>query len=222
MTLDEVERVAVTTAPGLAGALSGLSVAKALAWHGGYRSSSSTTSRAMSPPSTSRRTRSSRPSCACSRAGHDAPRRARAGQLAPPRDDARRCSREAFDKEPVCSARVPGRCRDRPTRARGRPSRRSRSWLPGCPGSTSVLGLKTALLYTVRDLREAEAARQADLAASYERAIVRALAGRAYEAAEQTSRASPSSAESRPTAACARLFPRRASLHSRCARTTLR
>jgi N6-L-threonylcarbamoyladenine synthase len=56
---------------------------------------------------------------------------------------------------------------------------------PGCNFSFS--GLKTALLYTVRDLGEEEAARRrADLAASYQRAIVRALVERTREAAEAT------------------------------------
>jgi len=57
--------------------------------------------------------------------------------------------------------------------------------VPGLDFSFS--GLKTALLYTVRDLstRELEA-RRADLAASYQRAIVRALVGRTLEASEQT------------------------------------
>jgi N6-L-threonylcarbamoyladenine synthase len=47
----------------------------------------------------------------------------------------------------------------------------------------SFAGLKTALLYTVRDLGEAEAGRRAaDLAASYERAIVESLMGRVERA----------------------------------------
>ena len=51
----------------------------------------------------------------------------------------------------------------------------------------SFSGLKTALLYTVRELAEGELeARRADLAASYQRAIVRALVGRLRAAAEQT------------------------------------
>jgi N6-L-threonylcarbamoyladenine synthase len=51
----------------------------------------------------------------------------------------------------------------------------------------SFSGLKTALLYATRDLAEDElAARKADLAASYQRAIVRALVGRVREAAAQT------------------------------------
>src|SRR6185436_17253072 len=50
----------------------------------------------------------------------------------------------------------------------------------------SFSGLKTALLYAVRDLPEEELeARRADLAASYQRAIVTALNDRATEAAER-------------------------------------
>jgi N6-L-threonylcarbamoyladenine synthase len=51
----------------------------------------------------------------------------------------------------------------------------------------SFAGLKTALLYKVRDLGEDEAgARRADLAASYQRAIVEALARRVERALERT------------------------------------
>jgi N6-L-threonylcarbamoyladenine synthase len=51
----------------------------------------------------------------------------------------------------------------------------------------SFAGLKTALLYKVRDLGEAEAAaRRADLAASYQHAVVEALARRCERALEQT------------------------------------
>ena len=54
---------------------------------------------------------------------------------------------------------------------------------PGRGLDFSFSGLKTALLYTVRDLGEAEAARRrADLAASYQRAIVDALTARTREA----------------------------------------
>jgi N6-L-threonylcarbamoyladenine synthase len=57
--------------------------------------------------------------------------------------------------------------------------------VPGLDFSFS--GLKTALLYAVRDLEPEELERRrADLAASYQRAIVRALVGRTREAAEQT------------------------------------
>jgi len=51
----------------------------------------------------------------------------------------------------------------------------------------SFAGLKTALLYRVRELGEAESERRrADLAASYQRAIVEALALRVERALEQT------------------------------------
>ena len=57
--------------------------------------------------------------------------------------------------------------------------------VPGLDFSFS--GLKTALLYAVRDLPEGELeCRRPDLAASYQRAIVNALVGRAGEAAVQT------------------------------------
>ena len=58
----------------------------------------------------------------------------------------------------------------------------------GVPGlDFSFAGLKTSLLYKVRDLGEEEAARRrADLAASYQRAIVEALARRVERALEQT------------------------------------
>jgi N6-L-threonylcarbamoyladenine synthase len=50
----------------------------------------------------------------------------------------------------------------------------------------SFSGLKTALLYVVRDLGAGADERRADLAASYQRAIVSALAGRARRAQEET------------------------------------
>ena len=53
----------------------------------------------------------------------------------------------------------------------------------------SFSGLKTSLLYTVRDLGDAAVGeRRADLAASYQRAIVLALARRLRQAAERGSR----------------------------------
>jgi tRNA N6-adenosine threonylcarbamoyltransferase len=57
--------------------------------------------------------------------------------------------------------------------------------VPGLDFSFS--GLKTALLYAVRELRPAELERRrADFAASYQRAIVRALVERTLEGAERT------------------------------------
>jgi N6-L-threonylcarbamoyladenine synthase len=59
--------------------------------------------------------------------------------------------------------------------------------VPGLDFSFS--GLKTALLYAVRELAEDELPeRRADLAASYQHAIVRALVERVREAAEKTGR----------------------------------
>jgi len=58
--------------------------------------------------------------------------------------------------------------------------------LPGSGLDFSFSGLKTALLYTVRDLGEAETEqRSADLAASYQRAIVESLLARTREALER-------------------------------------
>ena len=50
----------------------------------------------------------------------------------------------------------------------------------------SFSGVKTALLYAVRDLGSGAEARKADLAASYQRAIVRALVERTRMAAAQS------------------------------------
>jgi N6-L-threonylcarbamoyladenine synthase len=59
--------------------------------------------------------------------------------------------------------------------------------LPGDGLDFSFSGLKTALLYKVRDLGEEEAGRRrADLAASYQRAIVDALTKRVRQALERT------------------------------------
>jgi N6-L-threonylcarbamoyladenine synthase len=59
--------------------------------------------------------------------------------------------------------------------------------LPGEGLDFSFSGLKTALLYKVRDLGDEETARRrADLAASYQRAIVDALTARVRQALEQS------------------------------------
>ena len=74
----------------------------------------------------------------------------------------------------------------------------------------SFAGLKTALLYRVRDLGEEQSVRRrADLAAAYQRAIVEALMIRVRRALAQTGRSGWRSAvASRRTGRCAR--PRRA------------
>ena len=95
--------------------------------------------------------------------------------------------------------------------------------VPGLDFSFS--GLKTALLYATRDLAPAELERRrADLAASYQRAIVRALVGRVREAAARDRGApgSPSSAASRRTPSSARRSPTPPSRPSRSQPTTPR
>ena len=68
---------------------------------------------------------------------------------------------------------------------RGARSGRSRPFDRGM--DFSFAGLKTALLYLVRELGEAETERRrADLAASYQHAVVEALAGRVERALERT------------------------------------
>ena len=94
--------------------------------------------------------------------------------------------------------------------------------VPGLDFSFS--GLKTALLYAVRELSEDElAARRADLAASYQRAIVTALVGRLRRgpSARETGR-SPSSAALPPTRSSAPPCRMHASPRSRSPRTTPR
>jgi N6-L-threonylcarbamoyladenine synthase len=192
-TLDDVDRVAVTQGPGLIGALLvGLSAGKALAWSrqlplvgvdhlDGHIASLYLQPNALEPPFL----------CLLASGGHtlllDVHSHTEREVLGTTRDDA---AGEAFDK----GARLLGL---------GYPGGREIDRLAkeGNPGAYdfpiaridgldfSFSGLKTALLYAVRDLDETElAARRADLAASYQRAIVRALAGRTREAAEQTGR----------------------------------
>ena len=93
----------------------------------------------------------------------------------------------------------------------------------------SFAGLKTALLYRVRELGDAEAERlRADLAASYQRAIVEALALRVERAlqADRVSSGWRSAAAWPPTAPCVSGWPVSAwdltSRRGRCAPTTRR
>jgi len=191
VTLDEVEKIAVTQGPGLIGALLvGLAAAKALAWSRrlplvpvdhlqGHVASLYLRPLDLQPPFT----------CLLASGGHtlllDVRGHTEQRVLGTTLDDA---SGEAFDK----GARLLGL---------GYPGgqeidRLAREGDPGAydfpvarvPGlDFSFSGLKTALLYATRDLAPEElAARRADLAASYQRAIVRALVGRVQEAAKQT------------------------------------
>ena len=188
---ESLDAVAVTQGPGLIGALLvGLSAAKALAWANrlplipvnhlhGHVASLYLEPEPVEPPFL----------CLLASGGHtlliDVAERGGFRVLGTTLDDA---AGEAFDK----GARLLGL---------GYPGGAAIDRLAGegdadayefpvarVPGlDFSFSGLKTALLYAVRDLAEDEAERRrADLAASYQRAIVRALVERTHEAAEQT------------------------------------
>jgi len=180
---DEVDTVAVTAGPGLIGALLvGLSAAKALAWAGrlplvavnhlhGHVASLYLKPLDLEPPFT----------CLLASGGHtmllDVRDRSGYTVRGTTLDDA---AGEAFDKGArLLGLGYPGGAEiDRLARA-GDPEayRFPVARVPGLDFSFS--GLKTALLYRVRDLApEERARRRADLAASYQRAIVRALVER--------------------------------------------
>jgi len=189
-TLDDVETVAVTQGPGLIGALLvGLSAAKALAWgrglplapvnhlHG-HVASLFLEPEPLEPPFL----------CLLASGGHtllvDVQEHGGFRRLGTTIDDA---AGEAFDKGArLLGLGYPGGAEiDRLARvgdpaAFGFPVAR----VPGLDFSFS--GVKTALLYAVRDLGDGLPERRADLAASYQRAIVRALVQRTEEAADQT------------------------------------
>jgi N6-L-threonylcarbamoyladenine synthase len=188
-TLDDVETVAVTQGPGLVGALLvGVSAAKALAWarglplapvdhlHG-HVASLFLAPDPVEPPFL----------CLLASGGHTLllDIRDHAGYivLGTSIDDA---AGEAFDKGArLLGLGYPGgREIDRLARE-GDPDAFSFpvAKLDGLDFSFS--GVKTALLYAVRDLGSEAEARKADLAASYQRAIVRALVERTRAAAER-------------------------------------
>jgi N6-L-threonylcarbamoyladenine synthase len=190
-TLDDVRRVAVTRGPGLIGALLvGLSAAKALAWarrlpltpvdhlHG-HVASLYLRPDPLEPPFL----------CLLASGGHtmllDVQDRAGFRVLGSTLDDA---AGEAFDKGArLLGLGYPGGAAlDRLARA-GDPEAFDFpvARVPGLDFSFS--GLKTALLYKVKELAADELERRrADLAAAYQRAIVTALAGKTLEALEQT------------------------------------
>jgi N6-L-threonylcarbamoyladenine synthase len=189
--LDDVERVAVTQGPGLVGALLiGVSAAKAIAWARGlplipvdhlegHVASLYLGAEPVEPPFV----------CLLASGGHTlllaVRERGRSERLGTTLDDA---AGEAFDKGARLlglgypgGAEIDRLAREGDADAFSFPVAR----VPGLDFSFS--GLKTALLYAARDLGDEEVERRkADLAASYQRAIVRALAGRAREAAEQS------------------------------------
>jgi tRNA N6-adenosine threonylcarbamoyltransferase len=189
-TLDDVELVGVTAGPGLIGALLvGLAAAKALAWARrlplvpvdhlqGHVASLYLRPEPVEPPFL----------CLLASGGHtlllDVAERGSYRVVGTTIDDA---AGEAFDKGArLLGLAYPGGreldllARDGDPSAYDFPVAR----VPGLDFSFS--GLKTALLYTVRDLVPGELERRrADLAASYQRAIVRALVARTTQAAEQ-------------------------------------
>ncbi|MGZ4380991.1 MAG: tRNA (adenosine(37)-N6)-threonylcarbamoyltransferase complex transferase subunit TsaD [Gaiellaceae bacterium] len=182
-TLDDVDRVAVTQGPGLIGALLvGLAAAKAIAWarrlplvpvdhlHG-HVASLYLGPDALEPPFC----------CLLASGGHtmlvDVAERGSFRVVGTTLDDA---AGEAFDKGArLLGLGYPGGAAIDRLAREGDPTAYSFpvARVPGLDFSFS--GVKTALLYAVRDLSEAELqARRADLAASYQRAIVRALVER--------------------------------------------
>ena len=190
-TLEEVERIGVTQGPGLVGALLvGISAAKALAWSRGIplapvdhlRAHVATLYLAPDPVETPF-------TCLLASGGHTMllSVRDRSGfdVLGATLDDA---AGEAFDKGARLlglgypgGAEIDRLARDGDPEAFSFPVAR----VPDLDFSFS--GLKTALLYAVRNLSDDELERRrADLAASYQRAIVRALTGRLSDAAGRT------------------------------------
>jgi N6-L-threonylcarbamoyladenine synthase len=188
--LDDVELVGVTTGPGLIGALLvGVAAAKAIAWarrlplapvdhlHG-HVASLYLEPDPVEPPFL----------CLLASGGHtlllDVQDRGRSRVLGTTIDDA---AGEAFDKGArLLGLAYPGGAEiDRLARA-GNPEAYDFpvARVPGLDFSFS--GVKTALLYAVRELGPAELElRRADLAASYQRAIVRALVERTEQAAAE-------------------------------------
>jgi len=188
-TLDDVDRVAVTRGPGLVGALLvGVSAAKALAWSrrlplapvdhlDGHVASLYLEPDSLDPPFL----------CLLASGGHtmllDVRARGRFAVAGRTLDDA---VGEAFDKGArLLGLGYPGGAElDRLARE-GDPEAFSFpvAKLPGLDFSFS--GVKTSLLYAVKKLQPGELERRrADLAASYQRALVRALVERTDAAAQ--------------------------------------
>ncbi len=189
-TLDDVDAIAVTAGPGLIGALLvGLSAAKALAWSRGlplipvehlhgHVASLYLQPTDLQPPFT----------CLLASGGHtlllDVPDRGweHVRILGRTLDDA---AGEAFDKGArLLGLGYPGGAEIDRLAKHGDPEAFAFPVARLAGFDFSFSGLKTALLYTVRDLGpDATEERKADLAASYQHAIVRALSERVREAA---------------------------------------
>jgi N6-L-threonylcarbamoyladenine synthase len=190
-TLDDVRRVAVTQGPGLVGALLvGLSAAKAIAWAReqplvpvdhleGHVAALYLGPDPLEPPFL----------CLLASGGHTlllaVHEQGTSERLGTTLDDA---AGEAFDKGArLLGLGYPGGAEIDRLARKGDPESFAFPVARVSGLDFSFSGLKTALLYTVRDLGEAEVERRkADLAASYQHAIVRALVSRAQEARAQT------------------------------------
>ena len=188
-SLDDVRSVAVTQGPGLIGALLvGLSAAKALAWarglplvpvdhlHG-HVASLYLGNEPVDPPFL----------CLLASGGHTLLLEVRDHTgyrvLGTSIDDA---AGEAFDKGArLLGLGYPGGAAIDRLAQDGDPEAFSFPVARLEGRDFSFSGLKTALLYKVRDLGEEAESRKADLAASYQRAIVRALVEQTARAAEQ-------------------------------------
>jgi N6-L-threonylcarbamoyladenine synthase len=191
VSLEDLDAVAVTQGPGLVGALLiGLSAAKAIAWSrglalapvdhlDGHVASLYVGRDPVEPPFL----------CLLASGGHTlllaVHERGRSERLGTTLDDA---AGEAFDKGArLLGLGYPGGAALDELAQSGDPKAFSFPVARVDGLDFSFSGLKTALLYTVRDLGTAEAVRRkADLAASYQHAIVRALVARAREASERT------------------------------------
>ena len=189
--LDDLTRIGVTRGPGLIGALLvGLSAAKAIAWSRdlplvpvdhlqGHVASLYLGASPVEPPFV----------CLLASGGHTlllaVHERGSFERLGTTLDDA---AGEAFDKGArLLGLPYPGGAEIDALARQGDPEafRFPIARVPRLDFSFS--GVKTSLLYAVRDLGDAGlAARRADLAASYQRAIVLALTQRLREAAEHT------------------------------------
>ena len=191
-TLADVDRVAVTQGPGLVGALLvGVSAAKALAW------ATAAAARAGRSPARSRRLALARREpveppfvCLLASGGHTQLLAVRdAARARAPRHDARRRRRGGVRQgRAPARSRLSGRCGDRPARARRRSRPRSPSPSRGARARLLVQRAQDrAALHRPRARRRRSSSGAAPISRrSYQRAIVRALAGRAREAAEQT------------------------------------
>jgi N6-L-threonylcarbamoyladenine synthase len=186
--LGDAERVAVTRGPGLIGALLvGLSAAKAIAWSrelplvpvdhlGGHVASLYLQPEPLEPPFL----------CLLASGGHtlllDVRDHTHSVALGQTIDDA---AGEALDKGArLLGLGYPGGAALDRLAAAGDPEAFGFpvAEVPGLDFSFS--GVKTALLYEVRDLGDKAEERKADLAASYQRAVVRALVERTLAAAD--------------------------------------